>query len=98
VIRLKGRRLNPISSINYAKIGGHQCRLYNESTGDPFESSYYNFECLVPEGMPSGTHNISISTSHSGGGDTLFLPTAWHVNHRTGSLGMIDVAAALLNL
>jgi hypothetical protein len=93
VIRLKGRRLNPISSINYAKIGDHQCQLYNESTDDPFESSYYNFECLVPEGMPSGTHNISISTSYSGGGDTLFLPTAWHVNHRTGSLGMIDVAA-----
>jgi hypothetical protein len=94
VVRLKGRRLNNVPDIESATIGGQQCQLYNESLDEPFANDYYYLECLLPEGrLSSGTHNISLTSSYSGGGDALFLPPAWHVNHRTGRMGMIDVAA-----
>jgi hypothetical protein len=95
LIKIKGRALSDHSDqIQFVKVGDQHCQLYNESTDVAYQDSYYGITCLLPQGsMASGMYNISMSTNYGGRGDMLVLPEAWRINHRTGKIGVIDVAA-----
>jgi hypothetical protein len=94
LVKIKGRQLGHVDSINFVKVGDQHCQLYNESSDAPFQDSYYGLTCLLPEGsMKSGMYNITMSTNYGGYGDMLVLPQALRINHRTGKIGVIDVAA-----